>query len=198
MSVPALLNSGRSFMAALFLVLAPAVAWAESDEETPRRLGPMDVLEIRVLGEDDLSGVYTLGPKGRVTMALIGETDLSNLTATEAAEKLEALFRDGYLVKPQITVSIQESRGEVVYVFGQVEKPGAIPYREGLTALLAVIEAGNLTRYAAGNKAKVVRGEGKQRVEIKVKLADIIKKGDISKDVPLKAGDFVLVPESFF
>jgi len=73
-----------------------------------------------------------------------------------------------------------------------------LPFREGITALDAVLAVGGLAPFAAGNRAKIVRTEkGKQR-EIKIKLDDIINKGDMAQNILLQPGDVLVVPESRF
>jgi len=85
-----------------------------------------------------------------------------------------------------------------VKIIGQVAKPQALPFREGITALDAVLAVGGLAPFAAGNRAKIVRTEnGKQR-ELHIKLDDIINRGDMKQNVLLQPGDVLVVPESRF
>ena len=180
-------------MAALLFAVAGT---AGADEV--RVIGPDDVLEVIVRGEDDLTDKYPVGSNGAITMPLIGEVDLAGLSCEQAAEELAAAFADGFLVDPKVSVSIAESQHAVVFVLGQVKEPGTLPYRRGMTALRAVLEAGNFSKYAARNKTRVVRGEGEEREVIKVKLGDVVGKGELEKDVLLQPGDLVIVPETLF
>jgi polysaccharide export outer membrane protein len=85
-----------------------------------------------------------------------------------------------------------------VKIIGQVAKPQAVPYRQGITALDVVLAVGGLAQFAAGNRAKVVRTEnGKQR-EIRLKLDDLVNKGDMRQNILLQPGDVLVVPESRF
>ena len=84
-------------------------------------------------------------------------------------------------------------------VVGQAVSPRALPYRDGMTVLDVVIEVGGLGEFAAGNRAKLVRrkpGGGTQ--EIKVKLKDLLDKGDMRQNIPVQPGDILIVPESRF
>ena len=54
-----------------------------------------------------------------------------------------------------------------VKVVGQVLRPQALPYREGMTVLDAVLGSGGLTTYASGNRAKIIRSEGGKSREIR-------------------------------
>jgi len=77
-------------------------------------------------------------------------------------------------------------------------EPRAIPYRVSLTALDVMIEVGGLTEFAAGNKTTLVRQEGTEQRQYRVRLDDLIKDGDISANVAMQPGDVLIIPESFF
>jgi len=62
----------------------------------------------------------------------------------------------------------------------------------------AVLAAGGLAQFAAGNRAKIVRTEGEKQKEIRVRLDDLFNKGDLSQNVALKPGDVIVVPQSRF
>jgi polysaccharide export outer membrane protein len=85
-----------------------------------------------------------------------------------------------------------------VRVIGQVAQPQAIPYREGMTVLDAVLAVGGLGQFAAGNRARLVREvDGKQK-EIRIKLGALVNDGDMKQNVPLLPGDVLVVPETRF
>ena len=86
-----------------------------------------------------------------------------------------------------------------IFVFGQVSKPGPIPLPEGsLTLVEAISKAGGFTNVAAPNRTRVFRVVDGEERTIYVNVSDIIKRGDRSKDIGLKANDIVWVPESVF
>jgi polysaccharide biosynthesis/export protein len=66
-----------------------------------------------------------------------------------------------------------------------------------------MIASKGLTRYAAGNRAVIVRrgqdkdGHDKQET-IRVRLSDLMKDGDISQNVELQPGDTLIIPQSWF
>jgi polysaccharide biosynthesis/export protein len=85
-----------------------------------------------------------------------------------------------------------------VRVIGQVAKPQAVAFRQGMSVLDVVLAVGGLAPFAAGNRSKIIRKvDGKER-EIKVKLADLVNKGDMKQNVPMVPGDVLVVPESRF
>ena len=57
-----------------------------------------------------------------------------------------------------------------------------------------------LTRYAAGNRAEIVRREreGAPPEVIRVRLSDLVRAGDVSQDVPMRPGDTLVIPQGWF
>jgi protein involved in polysaccharide export with SLBB domain len=159
-------------------------------------LGPDDALGISVYREDELNRNVRVSSDGYISFPLLGKVQVEGLTVPELEDRLtEGLKR--YLKKPQVTVFIQEY--STITVTGQVNKPGSYPLRGKLTVIEAIGLAEGFTKIAARNDVRILRVEsGGNEKTIKVKVADIGKKGDRSKDVPLQRGDVVFVPESFF
>lgn len=85
-----------------------------------------------------------------------------------------------------------------VRVVGEVVRPGVYPLDEAATLLDAVLAAGGLTEYAAANRARLVRGEGDARREDRVRLGDLLRGRESAQNRELRAGDLIVVPESFF
>jgi polysaccharide export outer membrane protein len=83
-----------------------------------------------------------------------------------------------------------------VYVEGEVKEPGVYDYRPGLTAMNACIMAGGFDKFAAPNRTRIIRADDEEKVIIKVNLNDV-KKGEV-RDIELKPGDRIHVPESWF
>lgn len=93
---------------------------------------------------------------------------------------------------------VDPSGGASVTVVGEVTKPGVFRLEPGATALAAVLAAGGVTKYAAPNRAKVIRAKGKGREVFELELGDILKHGEKTKDVALEPGDMVIVPARLF
>ena len=88
---------------------------------------------------------------------------------------------------------------ESVRVIGQATEPLAIPYRDHMTVLDVMITVKGLTRYAAGNRAVIVRHEpGGREKTIRVHLNDLLKDGDISQNVAMEPGDILIIPQTWF
>lgn len=87
---------------------------------------------------------------------------------------------------------------KTVYVFGQVTKPGILPFTRNMTVMRAIISAGNFTKEAAPGRTTVKRKDGKKIKTISVNLDKMMSGGDKSRDIELKAGDIVYVPRAIF
>jgi polysaccharide biosynthesis/export protein len=93
---------------------------------------------------------------------------------------------------------VVDPSGASVTVVGEVTKPGVFRLETGATALAAVLAAGGVTKYAAPNRAKVIRAKGNGREVLELELGDILKYGEKKKDVTLEPGDMVIVPARLF
>jgi polysaccharide export outer membrane protein len=85
-----------------------------------------------------------------------------------------------------------------VYVLGAVNTPKAIEFREGMKVMEAILESGGFTKFADQNDVVVRRKSGKEAVSLEVKAKRLFKEGDLSQNIDLQAGDYILVKESFF
>jgi polysaccharide biosynthesis/export protein len=105
-----------------------------------------------------------------------------------------------FVRQPQVNVIVTTaiSTFSQVKVVGQVTKPTSLPFRKGMTVLDALLQAGGLTPFAAGNRSRIVRTEGGKKTEITVKLDRLLNKGDTQYNIILEPGDLLVVPESRF
>ena len=98
-------------------------------------IGQRDTIEIRVFREDDLTTTGQLSGDGTISMPLIGSVKLAGLTTDSAAKAIEAKLKDGYLVKPQVSVTIEGRIRRTITVLGQAQNPGVfeLPANRSLT-----------------------------------------------------------------
>lgn len=187
------------FSCVIFLLL---ILFAQSylfAEEKAYRLGPENLLQIDVhYGKDGLiSQKVRVSSKSLISFPLIGEVDVKGLTVSELEKKLFTLLEKDYLVNPQVNVVIEEY--STVSVIGEVKKPGSYPIKGRLTAVEAVSLAEGFTKIASPNRAKIIRvnADG-SKIEIPVRLHDIMKGGRQKSNIDLQGGDVLVVPESLF
>ena len=158
-------------------------------------IGQRDTIEIRVFREDDLTTTGQLSGDGTISMPLVGAVKLAGLTTDSAAKAIEAKLKDGYLVKPQVSVTIEGRIRRTITVLGQAQNPGVfeLPVNRSLTVVEAIGMAGGSTRIANTKKITLKRSGGKVQT---INLKDITS-GKAS-DISLKDGDVLSIPESLF
>ncbi|MFC1645676.1 polysaccharide biosynthesis/export family protein [Candidatus Omnitrophota bacterium] len=181
---------------AFFAIIAPAV----SAQDTDYHIQPEDILQITVYEQEDLSVKTRVSSKGEFAFPLLGKVEVTGLTISELEDKITELLAADYLIDPQVQVFISEYRIKQISVLGSVKIPGKYdmyPERE-TTVLQAVAMAGGFSDVASINNTRVIRNEEGEQKIIPVRVTDITKKGMKDKDVALKPGDIVYVPESFF
>ena len=169
-------------------------------EESEYSIGPGDSLQIFVWDHEDLSTNVAVRPDGKISTPLVEDLQAAGRTPTELARDIEAVLSE-YVRTPVVTVIMQGFVGEQaqqVRVVGQAVSPQALQYRQGMTVLDVMIEVGGLSEFASGNKAKIIRKTNTGEVEIRVRLDDLLNKGDIDENVQMHAGDVLIIPESFF
>jgi polysaccharide export outer membrane protein len=164
-------------------------------------IGPGDQVNIYVWRNPEVSqeDVY-VRPDGRISTPLVEDLVASGKTPTQLAREVEQVLAT-YIKEPLVTVIMSSFVGrydEQIRVVGEATKPQALPYRANMTLLDVMIAVGGLTDFADGNKAVLTRSvEGKQ-VQTRLRIDDLIRDGDISANLPMRPGDVLMIPESWF
>lgn len=172
------------------------------DQDSPRAnyvLAANDLIGIRVFQEDDLETRVRISKDGTITFPLIGVIRVGGKTPQEAARGIRDMLAKGYLINPQVTVSVLEYTKYRLTVLGQVQKPGSydFPDRERLTLLEAIGMAGGYTRIADPGKIVVKRiSNGKESV-YRVNAKKMASRVDASA-FEVMPGDVITVGESIF
>ena len=179
----------------LTLALNPIFSYCEE-----YKIETGDVVSISVYEQPDLSTKARVDSAGEITFPLIGNVQIGGLSANEAVKKITALLEKDYLINPQVSIFIQEYHPKKVFVMGFVNKPGEYELFKDrdTTVIEAITMAGGFKEGAAQNGTKIIRKENNAQITMPVKVADITEKGRKEEDIPLKAGDVIFVPESFF
>jgi polysaccharide export outer membrane protein len=164
-------------------------------------VGPGDELDIFVWRNPEVSTQeVTVRPDGRVSTPLVEDLVATGKTPTQIAREIEDVLAT-YIKEPLVTVIVGGFVGpysEQIRVVGEAANPQALPYRVNMTLLDVMIAVGGLTEFADGNRAILWRmAEGQER-QTRVRLEDLIEDGDLSANVPVRPGDVLIVPESWF
>ena len=178
----------------------PTAAIGGATERPQYRIGAGDSLNIFVWQNADLSVSVPVRPDGRISVPLLEDIMAAGKTPTDLSREIEERLSK-YVQDPLVTVIVTQFVGdytEQVRIVGQATNPQAIPYRAHMTLLDAMIAVGGLGEFAAGNRSTLVRTEAGEQKQYRIRVADLIKDGDISANVDLLPGDVIIIPESFF
>ena len=163
-------------------------------------IGPGDTVNINVWRNPEVSQSVPVRPDGKITTPLVEDLPASGKTATELARDIEKVLGK-YIQQPVVTVVVTAFVGpytEQIRVIGQAAKPQALPYRQDMSLMDVMIAVGGITDFASGNKASIIRTVNGKQQNFGVRLNDLIKQGDISANTPMRPGDVLVIPESFF
>ncbi|HEX5311196.1 XrtA/PEP-CTERM system exopolysaccharide export protein [Aquabacterium sp.] len=163
------------------------------------KIGAMDVLNIVVWRNPELSANITVRPDGRISLPLVEDLQAAGRNPADLSRDIEKALSK-FIREPVVTVVVNNFQGvstEQIRIVGEAGKPQSVPFRKGQTILDVMLQAGGLTDFADGNGAVLVRGAegGKQ---YSVRLKDLLKRGDISANVEMMPGDIVIIPQSWF
>lgn len=165
-------------------------------------IGPLDQLTVFVWRNPELGAKVQVRPDGRITTPLITDMPAVGKTPSMLAEDIR-LQLSQYIEDPLVSVIVDGFSGtfsQQIRIVGATGKPASIPYRANMTVLDAMIAVGGLSEYASGNSARLIRFDktaGKQQ-EYKLRLGDLLRKGDSKANVMLAPGDVIIIPESMF
>lgn len=169
-------------------------------DQTNYQIGPGDVLDIFVWRNPEISTSVPVRPDGKISTPLVEDMIAVGKTSSELARDMEQVLAK-YIKAPSVNVIVMEFRGtfeKQIRVVGQAARPQSIAYREGMTVLDLMIAVGGLGEFAAGNRAKLVRTVDGVVTEYRVRLDDLLNKGEIKHNIDIKPGDVLIIPESFF
>ncbi|MCP3861261.1 MAG: polysaccharide export protein [Phycisphaeraceae bacterium] len=157
-------------------------------------LGPGDVFEVTVYGEDRLARTLQVSAEGDVHFPFINRVHVAGLTPNEVEVLIRDKLMDGYIRDPAVTVFVKEYNSKKIFVLGEVVRPGTFPYAAEMNIVEAISLAGDFKDSANTNYVVVTRHgtEGEQRIPIPV---DKIIEG-LATNFVLQPGDIVFVPDT--
>jgi len=162
-------------------------------------IGPGDELQVFVWRDPELTVTVPVRPDGKISTPLVEDMPAVGKTPVVLARDVEKVL-SVYVKSPQVNIIVTKpaSAFSQVKVIGQVLHPAAVPYREGMTVLDAVLAVGGLANFAAGNRAHIVRVAQGKEIELSVRLEALVNNGDMRQNLRLLPGDVLVVPESRF
>jgi polysaccharide export outer membrane protein len=163
-------------------------------------IGPGDNLQVFVWRNPELTATVPVRPDGRISVPLVEDMPAVGKTPTALARDLEGVLKQ-YVQEPIVNVIVTQFVGPYqtqVRVVGEAAKPQALPFRANMSVLDVMIDVGGLTKFAAGNRAVIVRRAEGKNDEQRVRLDDLLKDGDVSANVRMLPGDILIIPQAWF
>lgn len=197
-------RSARWFL----LISAWAVSWGcsafQSNEPLPSsvtevpdeyRVGPPDVLGIGIWKQPELSlPSATVRPDGKISMPLLGDIEVDGLTTREIKEVITERIKE-YVSDPEVTVVILQVNNPIVFILGEVNRPGPIPLRQNTTILQAIAIAGGFTSFADKDDIYVLRREGEKDYRFRFNYEKVVKGKGNERNIFVKSGDIIVVED---
>jgi len=153
------------------------------------RIGPEDVLYIRVWKEPEFSGAVQVRPDGKFTLPVVGDIIATGLTPVELAARVTDLLKT-QIREPEVMVALQSVQSKKYYITGEVNRSGIFPLVVPVTVLEALTNAGGFREFAKKNKITIVRGPER----IKFNFNEVIKGKKLEQNIMVKDGDYIVVP----
>lgn len=153
------------------------------------KIGPEDVLLVRIWREPDLSGLVSVRPDGKINLQLVGEIDAADTTPTELEARIGKAY-EKVLKSPIVTLQVQKVESKRYLLSGEVGKSGAFPLVRPMTVLEALTIAGGIKEFGNGKKIVILRG--KER--LKFNFNEVIKGKKLEQNILLQPGDHIIVP----
>lgn len=161
------------------------------------RIGVGDVLDVIFLYHSNLNTRNVpVRRDGRISVPYVGDAMAAGLTPMELDSVLTNRFSE-ILRDPTLSVIVREEAERIVYVLGEVETPGGFPYKDRISLVQSIAEAGGVLESAKPAHVVVIRREGLNKiVGVEVDVSSILRGEAIQNDLPLKKYDIVYVPKS--
>ena len=158
------------------------------------RLGGGDTVVVTVYEQPDLSVEARISQNGgSISSPLLGSVIIGGLTPEAAGHKIAKLLKDGgFLKAPQVTVTVKEFISQKIPVMGRVNNPGEYVLKGESRVIDLIAQAGGVSE-DANDIITVVKNENNNQVRYQVDLLRFYA-GDMSQNIQVTAGDFILVP----
>ena len=164
---------------------------AASENGSTYRIGVGDVLHITVWEEPQFTEVAVVRPDGMISLPLVAEVPVAGMTPEAAETKLTERL-EKFVHKPRVTVTVQDIRSRMVYVTGEVQRPGAYPLIDSMSVVQLIARSGGPTDFAKRNQVYVLRAGNGARINVNYRK--VLKGQSPEQNVELAPGDTVVVP----
>ncbi len=169
-----------------------------------RLLAVGDKLSFQIAEEPGEKSFITVSSSGEADFPYIGRTKVTGRTCKEVAGELSRRLEKSVYRKATVGLALETASTlplGTYFVTGQVAKQGSqeIPRDREVTVAAAILAAGGFADFADRRRVRVMRpnpGGKTERFTVDVKA--VLERGDVSKDIVVQPGDFIVVPERMF
>ncbi len=179
------------------------------------RLGSGDLFEVRVYGVEGFQYDMRVNSRGLITFPFLGAVEARGMTPAELEDQIRVKLAAGLIRNPQVSVFVKEYRSQPVFVLGAVKLPGQYQVVTQLNLVDVIAMAGGLVPEKAAERAFVQRRiKAEDTVSeppttdlqarntdmsrgsvVEIDLQELLEKGDLSLNIPIRGGDVIHVPE---
>jgi polysaccharide export outer membrane protein len=187
----------KRFGVVLFVLMIGAAAASAQDlpmlsGDTP--IGPRDVLDVRVLEDESISGRVTVTDDGQIVLKIVGKVDVAGLTPVETEVRLRTILEEKYIRKATVSVQVVEYGSKPISVVGAVLRPGRIGASNNMTLIQAITQAGGLTQ-GYGRELYILRtGRNGLTENLAVDIEELMVSGNPDFNIPLAPNDLINIP----
>jgi polysaccharide export outer membrane protein len=178
-------------MRAIWSLLAALLAATLVAQPANYTLDTGDVISVVVLRHEQFSGEYTVPPDGNVVFPGVGNLQVRGQTLQGLAEMLRERLSQR-LRNPEVFVSLKQARPQLVFVEGQLNRPGAHPIQPGWRVADAIAAAEGLKILPERTVATLIRGDQTMPID----LPAILYRGDQRTNYLLQPGDLLSVQQT--
>jgi polysaccharide export outer membrane protein len=164
-----------------------------------QQVGPGDVVEVVIVGEDKLPKEFEIGPDGTLAFPYINDpVKIAGLEPRAIATQIrDALVASKFLLDPQVQVKVKAYNSKKIQIIGQVAKQGPMPYQDGMTLVQAISAAGWFTPLADTNHVEIIRQMAQGGAVNAIVSVDAIT-DNARADIKLQQGDTIKVDQRLF
>lgn len=159
------------------------------------RVGPADVLGIRVWRNQELSVDVPVRPDGRISVPLLGDIQAAGLTTGELRDVIAEALAE-YVTAPDVTVMVLAVNSKRVFLVGEVVRPAALELNVDMRVLDAIAAVGGFSPFANKRNIRILRPQGDGSVvEYRFNYHSFLRGNDPQSNLQLLPGDTIVVPD---
>jgi len=155
-------------------------------------IGSGDVLNIQVWKEKELSQTVVVRPDGKISLPLLNELHVVGMEPSQLEEMIHGRLQS-IVVEPRVTVTVMEIHSRMVYIAGEVARPGAYPLNTPITVLQLIAQAGGITEFASRKKIRVLPADN-SAAKVWMNYKDLTQGTGSARNLSLNPGDTVVIP----